>query len=99
MTNEEKTAYMYVLKNQAKKYCRIDYDDDEDIIQLIIDSVIEQLSKLIGGFDPYNMTNSQRLLTLMLVKETYDNRDPYQSIDKKLSDAASTLLLGEMYKG
>jgi hypothetical protein len=45
------------------------------------------------------MTNSQRLLTLMLVKETYDNRDPYQSIDKKLSDAASTLLLGEMYKG
>lgn len=99
MTDEGKKKYMDVFVSQTKKYCQIDYDDDEDIIQIIIDAVFEKLGELIPDFSPYEMTSRQKLTAMMFVKDRYDNRDAYQGNDKKLSNAASSMLLSEMYGG
>lgn len=99
MTDEEKKEYMSALVAQTKKYCRIDYDDDEDIVKTIIETVFEKLGELIPDFNPYAMTSRQKLLTMMFVKDQYDNPDAYQGNDKKLSNAVSSMLLNEMYRG
>ena len=99
MTDEEKKKYMDAFVAQTKKYCRIDYDDDEDIIQIIIDAVFEKLGELIPDFSPYKMTSRQKLMVMMFVKDRYDHPDAYQGNDKKLSNAASSMLLSEMYGG
>ncbi len=99
MTDEEKKEYMTALVIQTKKYCRIDYDDDEDIIEMMIETVFEKMHELIPGFNPYEMTSRQRILTMMFVKDQYDHTDVYQESDKKLSNAVSSMLLSEMYKG
>lgn len=98
MTDYEKKEYIDTLIVQTKNYCRIDYDDDEDIIKIIIDAVFEKLSALIPGFDPYAMTSRQRLLVMMFVKDQYDHPDAYQENEKKLSNAALSMLLSEMYR-
>ena len=99
MTDEEKKEYMDSFVEQTKKYCRIDYDDDEDIIQMMIESVFEKFIELIPKFEPYAMTSRQKLLVMIFVKDQYDNADAYIGNDKKLSNAASSMLLSEMYKG
>ena len=43
MTEQEKKEYLDKLTAKTKKYCRIDYDDDEDIIQIMIEAVFEKL--------------------------------------------------------
>jgi uncharacterized phage protein (predicted DNA packaging) len=98
MTDDDKQAYIYVLLKQIKKYCRIDYDDDEDIVQMMMEAAFEKLGELIPGFDPYAMTSRQKLLLMMLVKDQYDNKDIYGE-EKRLSHAASSMLLNEIYKG
>lgn len=99
MTEQEKREYMDDLTAKTKKFCKIDYDDDEDIIQIMIEAVFEKLMELIPGFDPYNMTNRQKLLVMGFVKDQYDNTDVYLEEDKKLSPAFSSMLLSEIYKG
>lgn len=90
---------MAALVAQTKKYCRIDYDDDDDIIETMIETVFEKLGELIPGFSPYAMTSRQRLLTMVFVKDQYDHTDAYNEADKRLSNAVSSMLLSEMYKG
>lgn len=97
MTDKEKREYMEDVVMQTKKYCHIDYDDDEDIVEIIIEAVFEKMHELIPGFDRYAMTSRQRLLMMMLVNDQYDHTDAYHETDKKLSNAASSMLLSEMY--
>ncbi len=99
MTDEDKKEYMEALVAQTKKYCKIDYDDDDDIIETMVGAVFEKLQELISGFNPYAMTSRQRLLTMMFVKDQYDHTDVYHETDKKLSNAVSSMLLSEMFKG
>ena len=99
MTDKKKKEYMDALVEQTKKYCRIDYDDDEDIVKTIIEAVFEKLNELIPNFNPYAMTSRQKLLTMTFVKDQYDHPDAYQGNDKKLSNAVSSMLLSEMYGG
>lgn len=99
MTDEEKQKYLNNFVEQTKKYCRIDYDDDEDILKMMVEAVLEKLSELIPNFNPYVMTSRQKILTMKFVKEQYDNPDAYNQSDKKLSNATSSMLLSEMYGG
>lgn len=87
------------LLEQCKLYSHIDYEDDEEIIVLMIDVVLEELKSLIPNFDASNMTSRQRLLTLVSVKELYDNREKYQKDDMKIRNAVSSMLLKEVYGG
>lgn len=97
--DEEGEDYKKKLLEQCKLYSHIDYEDDEEIIILMIDVVIEELKSLIPNFDAPNMTSRQRLLTLISVKELYDNREKYQKDDVKIRNAVSSMLLKEVYGG
>lgn len=99
MTDEEKQEYRKKLIDTCKVYCHIDYDDDEEIVELMFDTTMEEMTELIPNFDQYNMTSRQKLLAFTSVKELYDNREKYQKDTKALSNAVSSMLLKEIYGG
>lgn len=99
MTDEEKQKYLNDFMELTKKYCRIDYDDDEDIVKMMVEAVFEKMGELIPNFNPYAMTSRQKILIMKFVKEQYDNLDAYHQSDKKLSNATSSMLLSEIYGG
>lgn len=80
-------------------YCHIDYDDDIEILELMLDTTLDEMTELIPNFDRNNLTSRQKLLAFMSVKELYDNRDKYRSDTKTLSAAVSSMLLKEIYGG
>lgn len=95
MTDERKKK----LLEECKKYNHIDYEDDEDIIELMIDVVLEEMMELIPEFDADNLSARQRLLVLISVKDLYDNREKYGKDEKKMQNAVSSMLLKEIYGG
>lgn len=99
MTDEEKKEYRERLIADFKTYSHIDYDDDAEIIELLLDAVFEELGDLIPDFAPYAMKSRQRLLTLFFLKELYDNREKYQKDSKRVSNAVASMLLKEIYRG
>lgn len=99
MTDEEKKQYREKLLEECKTYNHIDYDDDANIIEIMLDATFEEMTELIPNFDRYNMTSRQRLLTLCFVKELYDNREKYQKDSKSVTNAVSSMLLKEIYGG
>lgn len=99
MTDEEKEQARKKLLEECKKYNHIDYEDDEDIIELMIDVVFEEMGELIPRFDSENLSARQRLLVLISVKDLYDNREKYGKDEKKMQNAVSSMLLKEIYGG
>lgn len=99
MTDEEKEQARKKLLEECKKYNHIDYEDDEDIIELMIDVVFEEMEELIPGFNSENLPARQRLLVLISVKDLYDNREKYGKDEKKMQNAVSSMLLKEIYGG
>ena len=41
---------------ELKAYCRIDYDDDDEVIKLIYAAVLEEMTDLIKDFNPEALT-------------------------------------------
>ena len=99
MTDEEKEEYRDGLIATCKVYCHIDYDDDMEILELMFDVTMQEMTELIPNFDQYNLTSRQKLLAFISVKELYDNRDKYRSDTKLLASAVSSMLLKEIYGG
>ena len=100
MTDEEKEKYRAGLITTCKVYCHIDYDDDKDIVETMVEAIAsEELMELIPNFDPSNLTARQRLLVYSFVKELYDHREKYQNGTQQLTNAVSTMLLNEKYGG
>lgn len=99
MTDEEKKEYRAGMIELCKTYCHIDYDDDAEIVELMFDTTIEEMEHLIPSFDRYAMTRRQKLLACSYVKELYDNREKYQKETRTLTNAVSSMLLKEIYKG
>lgn len=99
MTDEEKKAYREKMIELCKIYCHIDYDDDDEIVKLMFDTTIEEMQHLIPEFEIYAMTSRQKLLVYSFVKELYDNREKYQKELKTLTNAVSSMLLKEIYRG
>lgn len=99
MTDKEKKKYRAKMIELCKTYCHIDYDDDAEIVELMYDTTIEEMEHLISSFDRYAMTSRQKLLVLSSVKELYDNREKYQKEARTLTNAVSSMLLKEIYKG
>lgn len=94
MTDEEKEKYRGGLIATCKTYCHIDYDDDIEILELMLDTTLDEMTELIPNFDRNNLTSRQKLLAFMSVKELYDNRDKYRSDTKTLSAAVSSIPMG-----
>ena len=97
--DEEKEKYRDGLIATCKVYCHIDYDDDMEILELMFDVTMQEMTELIPNFDQYSLTSRQKLLAFISVKELYDNRDKYRSDTKLLASAASSMLLKEIYGG
>lgn len=83
---------------ELKAYCRIDYDDDDEVIKLIYAAVLEEMTDLIKDFNPEALTNRQKLLICMYVKEAYDNRDRTAPTDDKVRFAVQSMMLKERLK-
>jgi uncharacterized phage protein (predicted DNA packaging) len=83
---------------ELKAYCRIDYDDDDEVINMIYAAVLEEMADLIKDFDPEAPTNRQKLLICMYVKEAYDNRDRTAPTDDKVRFAVQSMMLKERLK-
>ena len=59
----------------------------------------EEMEHLIPSFVRHTMTSRQKLLTCSFVKELYDHREEYQRETRTLTNAVSSMLLKEIYKG
>lgn len=47
MTDEEKEKYRGGLIATCKTYCHIDYDDDIEILELMLDTTLDEMTELI----------------------------------------------------
>lgn len=68
-----------------KQYIRVDYTDDDNIIELMLDVVVDEMKELIPKFDSEHPSNRQKILICAGVKELYDHRDKTYN-NGKISD-------------
>lgn len=79
----------------VKQYARIDYNDDDDILAIMLEATLEELKERIPAFDEEKPTARQKILTMATVKDLYDNRDSRESSPKALRAAIHTMLIKE----
>lgn len=91
---------------ELKQYLRVDYTDDDSMIELMHDAVIDEMKELIPSFDPEKQTNRQKILICSYVKELYDHRDRMYNNGKNTSDsteriryAIQSMMLKETLRG
>ena len=70
-----------------------------EILELMFDATMQEMTEMIPEFDQNNLTSRQKLLAFISVKELYDNRDKYRGDTKLLTSAVSSMLLKEIYGG
>ena len=54
---------------ELKQYLRVDYTDDDSMIELMHDAVIDEMKELIPSFDPEKPTNRQKILKKKVNKQ------------------------------
>lgn len=81
-----------------KQYARIDYDDDDDILAIMLDATLEGLKERIPEFDEEKPTARQKILIMATVKDLYDNRGSRESSPKALRAAIHSMLIKETLK-
>lgn len=84
---------------KVKLYCRIDYDDDDELLRLMYACSIQEMQDLIDGFDPENMTARQEMILLCTMKSLYDDREKFAKSHEYMKTAISSMLLKEVYSG
>lgn len=82
----------------VKQYMRVDYDDDDELINLLIELVLDELGEQIPDFKRENPTNRQKLLIMTSVKDLYDNRDKRTEKPEVLRPAISSMLIKELLR-
>lgn len=82
----------------VKQYLRVDYDDDDAIIKLLLEAVNAEMCELIPEFDAEKPTARQQVLILVSVKELYDDRAKRTEKPEYLRAAISSMLIKEMFK-
>lgn len=83
---------------EVKQYLRVDYDDDDELIKLIVDAVVDEMKELIPKFDENNITSRQKILICLYVKDLYDDRERMTtttSKNEKVRYAVQSLMLKE----
>lgn len=81
-----------------KQYMRVDYDDDDEIIKLLLDTVLDEMTEQIPDFNRESPTNRQKILIMTSVKELYDNREKRAEKPETLRTAISSMLIKEICK-
>lgn len=83
---------------KLKEYLRVDYDDDDATIQLMLDAVLDEMDEVIPKFDRDAPTNRQKLLIFAYVKELYDGRGNMAASQEKMRYAIQSMMLKEMLR-
>ena len=83
---------------EVKQYIRVDYTDDDELIELMLNATLDEMKDLIPSFDPDNITNRQKILICAYIKEMYDNRGNTTAQPEKIRYAVRSLLLKEMLR-
>lgn len=97
LTSDQKREIKEKFIEDFREYGRIDYDDDAETLEIIVDAAAEELADMIPEYDFYSMSQRQRLLTMMKTLSMYDERRTHsESAKVPLSNYAS-LMLKEMY--
>ena len=86
------------LTAKAKKYARIDYTDDDDLVGIMVEAAVESLADVIPSFDADKMTGRQKIILFVTVKDLYDDREKYGKEKQQLKIAASSMLLSEIFE-
>ena len=81
-----------------KKFCRIDYDDDDDLLCLMLSAVYQEMEELIKDFDKSNITPRQQMIVMTSMKSLYDEREKYTKDTELLKTSVSSMLLKEVLK-
>ena len=63
--------------DKVKQYLRVDWSDEDDLIQGLMDTAREYIVSAVGAFD--DTDPAARLLLLVMVQDMYDNRELMQS--------------------
>lgn len=91
MDKEQKHDLSYV-----KLYCRIDYDDDDALLELMYETCIQEMKEQIKSFDESNIKARQKMIIACMVKDMYDNRELYEKSQEQMKAAVSSMLLKEV---
>lgn len=83
---------------ELKSFLRVDYFDDDDMIQLMLSAALDEMEELIPTFDRAAPTNRQKLLICTFVKDMYDNRERTSPSQEKIRYTIHSLLLKEMLR-
>ena len=70
MTDEEKEKYRGGLIATCKTYCHIDYDDDIEILELMLDTTLDEMTELIQNFDRNNLTRPSKTACIYVCERT-----------------------------
>lgn len=86
---------------ELKSYIRVDYDDDDALLRLMLDAVLDEMEELIKGFNREKPTNRQKLLILAYVKELYDKRGKITAEEgkEKMRFVVHSMMMKEMLRG
>ena len=82
----------------VKQYLRVDYDDDNAVIEIMTEAVLDHLTELIPDFDRTKPTARQTVLICTSVKDLYDNREKWEGKTQDMRAAIHSLLLREILK-
>lgn len=83
---------------ELKEYLRVDFDDDDAVIQLMLDAVLDEMEEVVPKFDRDAPTNRQKLLIFSYVKEVYDGRGNMTASQEKMRYAVQSMMLKEMLR-
>lgn len=86
---------------ELKGYIRVDYDDDDDLIRLMLDAVLDEMAELIQGFNREQLTNRQKVIVCAYVKDLYDKRGKItaETGQERMRFVIQSMLAKEMLRG
>lgn len=86
------------LLKLAKQYAHVDFDDDDDVLGLMVDATVQTMEERIAELDSDAMKSRQKLLLCITVKDLYDNKAKYGTQQDMLRAAAASMMLSEVYE-
>lgn len=89
---------MDLTLKEVKQYIRVDYTDDDELIELMMKATLDEMQELIPTFDTENITSRQKILIFAYIKEMYDGRGNTTAQPDKIRYAVRSLLLKEMLR-
>lgn len=88
-----------LTKQIILQYVHISFEDDDVLLEIMKNATLDSMEELIPNFDRYNLTGRQMLIALTTINNLYNSREKYAQSAKKMTSAASSFLMQEIYGG